>query len=69
MMARSRKFPSWLSRRGYDDRLKQRIATMLSRDQIAQATASKPNLPEEQALDENVLVFPLNRVLKRPNAA
>lgn len=67
-MLRPKKLPAWLSRRGYRDRLKQRIATMHSRDRDAETMAELP-LPEEQSARENVLLFPLSRVLGRPAAA
>jgi hypothetical protein len=69
MMPRAKKLPAWLSRRGYRDRLKQRIATVHSRDQDTQAGAQEFLLPEEQSLGENVLLFPVHHLLEHPDAA
>jgi hypothetical protein len=47
----------------------QRIAMVLSHDRNTETTASELLLPEEQSMRENVLLFPLSRVLGRPAAA
>ena len=68
-MFRTKKLPAWLSRRGYDERLKQRIATMHSRDRDGRAGAPQSLLPQEQSVGENVLLFPLSRLLRHADAA